>query len=112
MTSAAAYVSSFLSMTRRMVGERPGRNDTSLSAIRMAMIEQVLDCPPARSRQARVQVAVARTAQQLWLLRGEIYQVISNEFGQKEAERRLAWLEPLFAGHLPAQRGALRRTRA
>lgn len=112
MTSAVEYVSSFVSTTRRMVGSLQTRGgDASLDDIRSAMVEQVIDCPPQKSRRARTQVTEARSAQQLWLLRGEIYQVIADELGQFEAERRIAVLVPLFSGHLPARRGALRRRR-
>ena len=38
---------------------------------------------------------------QLWLLRSEIYQAVSDQFGQQEAMRRVKLLTPEFEGLLP-----------
>ena len=114
MTSAAAYASTFFNITRRIVGgaTEEHASDASLNKIRIKMIDAVLDCPPARTRRARVQVNSAESAQQLWLVRGEVYQAVSDEFGQHEAERRLATLEPLFPKQVrEPQRSAIRRLR-
>ncbi|MFV0681502.1 hypothetical protein [Ottowia sp.] len=113
MLSAPAYVSTFVSITRRMVsGARRGHDsDVVLREIRTAMVEQVLDCPPARTRSARAHINAAESTQQLWLLRGEVYQAISDQFGQHEAERRMALIEPLFPQQLRAPRSAFSRVK-
>ena len=38
---------------------------------------------------------------QLWLLRSEIYQAVSDQYGQQEAMRRVKRLTPEFEGLLP-----------
>ena len=43
----------------------------------------------------------ASSVMQLWLLRSEIYQAVSDQFGQQEAMRRVKLLTPEFEGLLP-----------
>jgi hypothetical protein len=69
-----------------------------LEEMRQAMVESVIDCSPKSTRAVRTQVSAATSAQQLWLLRSEVYQAVSDEFGQSEAERRISALTPLFEG--------------
>ena len=47
------------------------------------------------------QLDAASTVMQLWLLRSEIYQAVSDQFGQQEAMRRVKLLTPEFEGLLP-----------
>ncbi len=72
-----------------------------LAHIRSQMGLQVLDCERGAARRARAQLEASASAQQLWLLRSEIFQVVTHRFGQSEAERRVATLTPLFDGLLP-----------
>ena len=72
-----------------------------LNQIRRRMGEQVLDCELKTARRVRSQLEGARTAMQLWLLRSEIYQAVSDQFGQHEAMRRVKLLTPEFEGLLP-----------
>jgi hypothetical protein len=46
-------------------------------------------------------IDAACTAQHLWLLRGEIFQLVSREFCQQEAARRINALLPAFSSRLP-----------
>jgi hypothetical protein len=63
----------------------------------------VLDCELKTVRRIRVQLAGASSAVQLWLLRSEVYQAVSEQFGQAEAAARIESLQPLFEGFLPAK---------
>ena len=87
---------------RRLSGQRRA-DSADLTRIRHAMLERVLDCELKTVRRIRMQLADATSAVQLWLLRSEIYQAISEQFGQAEAALRVESLRPLFQGFLPAK---------
>ncbi|QTD44633.1 hypothetical protein [Ottowia testudinis] len=89
-----------LNVGRRMAGPRTATL-ADLARIRRAMGEQVLDCELKVARRVRTQLDSAATVLQLWLLRSEIYQAVSDQFGQHEAMRRVKRLKPLFEGLLP-----------
>ena len=89
-----------LNVGRRMTGPRPA-SLIDLARIRKAMGEQVLDCELKAARRVRSQLDTAGSVMQLWLLRSEIYQAVSDQFGQHEASRRVKRLTPLFDGLLP-----------
>ena len=61
----------------------------------------MLDCELRVGRRVRTQLDAASTVMQLWLLRSEIYQAVSDQFGQQEAMRRVKLLTPEFEGLLP-----------
>ncbi|MDO5692120.1 MAG: hypothetical protein Q4G70_06535 [Pseudomonadota bacterium] len=90
-----------LNMGRRFSGTRTA-TVSELARIRRIMSEQVLDCEVRVARRVRAHLDGASSAMQLWLLRAEIYQAVSDQFGQQEAMRRVERLAPLFEGLLPA----------
>jgi hypothetical protein len=75
---------------KRSTGER------DLSRVRFVMLEQVLDCDRKTVRRVRRATESARTMVQLWLVRSEIFQAVSERFGQSEATRRVALIAPYF----------------
>lgn len=87
-------------LRRKMAGIREA-SASDLTRIRSAMLEHMLDCDTKTVRRVRVQMEGATTALQLWMLRSEVYQAVSERFGQREASRRVADLAPLFRGLLP-----------
>lgn len=87
---------------RRLSGQRVA-DSADLTRIRAAMLERVIDCELKTVRRIRVQLAGATSAVQLWLLRSEVYQAISEQFGQAEAAARVESLRPLFRGFLPTK---------
>ena len=89
-------------LSRRLVGQRTA-SKADLTRIRSAMLERVLDCELKTVRRIRVQLAGASSVVQLWLLRSEVYQAVSEQFGQAEAAARIESLQPLFEGFLPAK---------
>ena len=78
-------------------------DSADLTRIRSAMLERVIDCEIKTVRRIRVQLAGATSAVQLWLLRSEVYQAVSEQFGQAEATARIDSLRPLFRGFLPSK---------
>jgi hypothetical protein len=89
-------------MVRRVRGQRVA-DSADLTRIRCAMLERVSDCELKTVRRVRMQLSGATSAVQLWLLRSEVYQAISEQFGQAEAAARIESLRPLFQGFLPAK---------
>ena len=87
---------------RHFGGQRVA-DSADLTRIRSAMLERVIDCEIKTVRRIRMQLAGATTAVQLWLLRSELYQAVSEKFGQAEAKARVDSLCPLFRGFLPSK---------
>ncbi len=87
---------------RRLSGQRRA-DSADLTRIRSAMLERVIDCELKTVRRIRMQLSGATSAVQLWLLRSEVYQAISEQFGQAEARARVESLRPLFQGFLPTK---------
>ncbi|HPK33630.1 hypothetical protein [Ottowia sp.] len=107
---ASTPVSNLVQFTRRMLeGMQTRQPAPPLDEMRSALIEQVIDCDPKQTRHVRLGVKTARSVQQLWLLRSEVYQVVSNEFGQHEAERRISDLAPMFERFVSGPRRARAR---
>jgi hypothetical protein len=80
---------------------------SSIGELRQRSLQAIADCTRQHDERIRVQVGRAANAQQLWQLRGDIYQSIAQKHCEAEAARRLNDLLPAFEGWLPP--GALRR---
>ncbi|MDO5623267.1 MAG: hypothetical protein Q4G71_01085 [Pseudomonadota bacterium] len=91
------------SLHKRMTGARAA-TVAELAQIRTAMLEHMLDCDIKTVRRVRLQMESATTALQLWMLRSEVYQAVSEQFGQHEAAQRVARLGPLFRGLVPQRK--------
>ena len=74
-----------------------------LAHIRRMMVERVLDCEHRQVMRVKKLVDDAQTVQDLWLLRSEVYQVVSQQHGQFTAQQRVASLWPLFEGWVPRE---------
>ena len=85
----------------------PARDLRSLDELRQRSLELIADCPRPHDQRIRMQVENAITAQQLWLVRSDIYQSIARQHCEAEAVRRVNELLSAFEGWLPP--GALRR---
>lgn len=75
----------------------------SLDTLRIGLLDAFHDCGGARSERVRLKLAAARTARDLWLLRGEVFQVIADHHCQSIARDRINALLPAFEGWLPAR---------
>ncbi len=73
---------------------RAGAED--LAAIRCQMELCIVDCTHPAARRLRRQIVRAGTPQELWLLRNDAYQLISQQFDQATAARRINELRPCF----------------
>lgn len=75
----------------------------SLDHLRIGLLAAFEDCSGARGDRLRLKLAAARTARDLWLLRGEVFQVVADHHCQSIARDRINALLPAFEGWLPAR---------
>lgn len=73
----------------------------SLDELKPRVVASLADCDSAVAERLRMQIRACHTAGDLWLLRGDIYQVIARRHCEFEAGRRLNELLPAFRGWLP-----------
>jgi hypothetical protein len=76
----------------------------SLDEVKLRVVATLADCDSAIANRLRMQARSCHAAGDLWLLRGDIYQVIARRHCQLEAGRRLNELLPAFRGWLPDQK--------
>lgn len=69
-----------------------------LQVIRSAMTSCVSDCEDIQAKRLLLKIASAATAQDLWMLRNDAYQVISQQHSQTEAATRINHLMDAFEG--------------
>lgn len=69
-----------------------------LQIIRSAMTSCVNDCEGIPAQRLHLKIASAKTAQDLWMLRNDAYQVISQQHSQTEAAVRINRLMDAFEG--------------
>jgi hypothetical protein len=69
--------------------------------LRHLMLGLLADCSGVRCDRARVHLQQARSAQDLWLARSEIFQLLASEHCQSQAAERINALLPAFEGWLP-----------
>ena len=74
-----------------------------LDQVRLQLHGALEGCDGAMTERVRWQIDQAYTAQDLWMLRGDIYQLVSDQFCQAEAVRRINALLPIFSGQLPGR---------
>ncbi len=89
------------SLQSRTPGRRPPRLK-DLQPIRSALLQCIIDCDNVPALRLRHKIGQAKTAQELWLLRNDAYQLISQQTSQTVAAERInalithfdGWLEP------------------
>ena len=72
-----------------------------LGELRERIMAVLGDCHGPAADRLRVRLARARTANDLWLARCDIYQLIAHEHCQTLAVQRINGLIPAFEGWLP-----------
>lgn len=72
-----------------------------LGEVRLLLHDALRQCEGPMCQRMRWRIDAARTAEDLWLLRGEIFQLVARQFCQEEAVRRVNTLLPAFSGWLP-----------
>jgi hypothetical protein len=60
-------------------------------------------CDGPMCERMRWRLEACRNANELWMLRGEIFQLVAKQFSQAEAARRINGLLPAFEGWVPAR---------
>lgn len=84
--------------------QRPPRTASlkDLAMIRQQLVHSVADCTSQTAQRLRSRIDQARSPQELWLLRNDAFQVISQQHDQSIAAERIndliqcfeGWLEP------------------
>lgn len=74
----------------------PTLND--LHAIRSAMFASIKDCEDLQAKRLHLKIHAAATAQDLWMLRNDAYQIISQQHNQSVAADRINQLIQSFEG--------------
>ncbi len=69
-----------------------------LQAMRAALLRCIDDCDSLPARRLSHQIINAQTAQELWLLRNDAYQLISQQTSQTVAAERINALISCFEG--------------
>ena len=87
------------SLTQRSQGRRvPSLKD--LQSIRTALLQCIEDCDNPSTQRLRHKIEQAKSAQELWLLRNDAYQLISQQTSQAVAAERINALITHFEGWL------------
>ena len=72
-----------------------------LGEVRLLLHDALRQCAGPACQRMRWRIDGARSAHDLWLLRGELFQLVAREFCQEEAVQRVNALLPAFSGWLP-----------
>lgn len=75
----------------------------SLGTIRRSLLKAIEDCSGLPCDRLRLKVEQAKSPQDLWLLRNDVYQIISQRHDQGTAAERINNLIPVFEGSLDAK---------
>lgn len=81
---------------------RPAANRLSIDQLRQRLQAVIEDCREHRTDRMNYKIAIARTPNDLWLLRSDLHQCVSQAHSQAEAANRINSLVPAFQGWLPA----------
>jgi uncharacterized membrane protein YccC len=71
-----------------------------LASIRSALLQSLEDCASLGAERLRTKVAHAKTPQELWMLRNDAYQLISQQHNQSVAADRINDMIRFFEGCL------------
>ncbi|RYG10135.1 MAG: hypothetical protein EON92_13285 [Burkholderiales bacterium] len=74
-----------------------------LDEVRTALQATLHDCRDMRAQRIVYKINVAKTGADLWLLRSDLYQCISQTHNQAEAVKRINGLLTVFEGWVPAR---------
>ena len=92
-------------LVRLFTGKHPAKQHPrktptlkDLVSIRLALLEVVQDCDGVTGERLRHKIQQARSAQELWLLRNDAYQLIAQRHNQSVAADRINALISAFDG--------------
>ena len=69
--------------------------------LRQMMLGLLADCSGVACERARLRLQQARSAQELWMARSEVFQLVASQHCQSQAAARINALLPAFEGWLP-----------
>lgn len=98
MIPTIARVFKMVFVQRRLSRKHPSLKELAL--IRRAMLLSLDDCTSAGATRLRTKVVQAKTPQELWMLRNDAYQLISQQHNQSVAAERINGLMRFFEGWL------------
>ena len=78
-----------------------GLVDQPMDSLRAHMQAVFSDCTGRHCERMRLRIENTATAQDLWLMRGEIFQLVAGQHCQSVAAARLNALVPHFEGWIP-----------
>lgn len=84
-------------------GELAEPGELELSEVRAAVLGTLQDCNGPACERMRWRLQAAQSPQDLWLLRSEIFSMVSAQHCQAEAAARINALLPAFEPYLPAR---------
>jgi hypothetical protein len=87
-------------------GWRWGREEVPqecVAQLRRQCLALLEDCQGPSCDRLRLRLQVARNASEVWLARGEIFQLVASQHCQAQAAQRINGLLPLFEGRVPAR---------
>jgi hypothetical protein len=73
-----------------------------LSALRQLVVQTLHDCSNESSERVVQRVRIAKSSQELWVLRSDLYQCIAQAHSQTEAVERINSLIDAFEGWIPS----------
>ncbi len=98
MTAWTAWVSSLSPV--KEIEEVPA---VDVAELRRQALAALHDCSGHACDALRLRLQRARSAQDLWIARSEIFQLIAHQHCQTQAALRINGLLPAFEGWLPAR---------
>jgi hypothetical protein len=86
---------------RPTIRKKPSLQD--LFAIRQALLDCLVDCDNVAAQRLRNKIGQTQAPQDLWLLRNDVYQIISQRHDQAVAAQRINALIVRFQGWIDAK---------
>jgi hypothetical protein len=77
--------------------------EACVEAIRHQLLSVLEDCHGFECDRLRWRLHTAECAQELWLLRGAVFQVVAHQHCQSQAAERINGLVPAFEAALPSR---------
>lgn len=83
--------------------ERDDMPATDVEQLRRETLALLDDCSGTACVRLRMRLSSARTPQELWMARCDIFQLVASQHCQAQAAQRINALLPHFEGWLPAR---------
>jgi hypothetical protein len=77
------------------------KQSPGLEEVRQQVLSLIEDCKGTECERLRWRLHTAESAQDLWLLRGPLFQLVASQHCQSQAAERVNGLVPAFQGLLP-----------